>query len=112
MKITPSVPVFVVTFTAAFSTIYVLAVQYNWALFTYAPATGKFAPLLTPATGGPTMYWYGWMMTAALGAGVIAGLASLVPEGVAKRVWSGWSWVVPIGVLVAFAYLLRGYFMR
>jgi hypothetical protein len=112
MKIAPSAPVFVVTFTAAFSIIYVLAVEYNWALFTYAPATGKFGPLLTPATGGPTMYWYGWIMTAGLGAGVIAGVASLVPEAVAKRVWSGWSWVVPICVLVAFGYILRGYFMR
>jgi hypothetical protein len=52
------------------------------------------------------------MTTTAIGAAVIAGFASIVPEGVAKRVWSGWSWVVPIGVLVAFAYLLRGYFMR
>jgi hypothetical protein len=112
MKITPSFPVFVVTFTAAFSIIYVLAVDYNWALFTYAPATGKFGPFLTPATGGPTMYWYGWISTAAIGAGAIAAIASLVPEAAAKRVWSGWSWVVPIGVLIAFAYLLSGYFMR
>jgi hypothetical protein len=112
MKIVPSVRVFAVTFTAAFSIIYVLAVEYNWALFSYAPATRQFGPLVTPATAGPTMYWYGWMTTTAIGAAVIAGFASIVPEGVAKRVWSGWSWVVPIGVLVAFAYLLRGYFMR
>lgn len=112
MKIAPSFSVFTVTFAAAFSVLYVLAVEYNWALFTYAPATGQLAPLLTPATGGPTMYWYGWITTAAIGAGVVAALASLAPESVAKRVWPGLSWSVPVAVLLAFAYILSGYFQR
>jgi hypothetical protein len=113
MKIAPSFSAFTATFAAAFSVLYVLAVEYNWALFTYAPATGEFAPLRTPAAaGGPTLYWYGWMATAAIGAGVVAALASLLPESMAKRVWSGLSWAVPVAVLLAFAYLLRGYFQR
>jgi len=112
MKISPSYAVFAITFAAAFSVAYVFAVEYNWALFTYAPATGTFAPLVTPAAVGPAMYWYGWIATAAIAAAPIAALASLVPESVAKRIWPGWSWAIPIAVLFAFGYLLRGYFLR
>jgi len=112
MRIAPSYPVFTVIFAAAFSVVYVLAVQNNWALFSYAPATGTFAPLATPAAAGPTMYWYGWIATAAIAAGAVAGLASLLPERITKWVWPGWSWVVPIAVLIAFGYLLSDYFLR
>lgn len=112
MKIAPSAAVFTVTFAAVFAVLYVFAVEYNWSLFTYAPATGAFAPLQTSATAGPTMYWYGWIATAAIGAAAAAALASLAPAGLARRVSGAWSWTVPIAVLIAFGYLLRGYFLR
>jgi hypothetical protein len=105
-------PVFATVFAAAYSIIYVLAVNYNWALFTYAPATGKLGPLLTPATDGPTMYWYGWIATAAIGGGIVAALAALLPESAAKRVPPQLCWAVPIVMVLVIAYLLRGYFLR
>ena len=49
MRASPSYAVFTVTFAAVFSVVYVFAVEYNWALFSYAPATGTFAPLATSA---------------------------------------------------------------
>jgi hypothetical protein len=112
MRFAPSYAAFTVTFAAAFSIVYVLAVEYNWALFTYAPATGTWAPLTTAAAAGPSMYWYGWIATAAIAAGAVAALVSLMPESLARRVWPGWSWAVPIAVLLAFGYLLSGYFLR
>ena len=112
MRIAPSYPVFTVIFAAVFSVVYVFAVEYNWALFSYAPATGTFAPLATPAAAGPTMYWYGWIATAASAAGAVAAIASFLPETLAKRVWPGLSWAVPVAVLIAFGYLLSGYFLR
>jgi hypothetical protein len=105
-------PVFAITFAAAYSIIYVLAVEYNWALFTYAPATGNFGPLLTPATAGPTMYWYGWIATAAIGGAVVAAIAAVLPAGVARRIPPLVSWAVPIAMLLVIAFLLRGYFSR
>jgi hypothetical protein len=112
MRVAPSYAAFTVTFAVVFSVVYELAVENNWALFTYAPATGIFAPLLTPATAGPTMYWYGWIATAAIAAAVVAAVVSLIPESLAKWVWPGLSWAVPIVVLIAFGYLLSGYFLR
>jgi hypothetical protein len=106
----PRLSVFVVVFAAAFALIYVLAVDYNWALFTYGPATGEIGPLVRPASAGPTMYWYGWLLTAALGAAALAALASFVP--LSRRLWPCLSWAVPICVILAFGYILRGYFLR
>jgi hypothetical protein len=104
--------VFVTVFASVYAMLYVAAVYYNWALFTYAPATGKFGPLLTPATEGPTMYWYGWIATAAIGGAVVAGLAALLPANAAKRVPPQLSWGVPIVMVLVIAYLLSGYFTR
>lgn len=105
-------PVFSTTFAAAATIIYFLAVQQNWALFTYHPALGTFEALAAPAKAGPAMYWYGWMATAALGGGAIAALVSALPDAVTRRIWPGLAWAVPAGVIVAFAVLLRGYFLR
>jgi hypothetical protein len=105
-------PTFAIVFAAVYPIIYVLAVFYNWALFTYGPATGEFGNLVTPASAGPTMYWYGWMATAALSSAVVAVVAMVLPEAATKRIPAALSWVVPIVVIVVFGFLLRGYFLR
>jgi hypothetical protein len=107
-----SLPVFVTTFAVAYSVLYVIAVEYNWALFTYHPAAEEFHFLVKPAKDAPAMYWYGWMATAALAAFVIAAVTSWLPGGVARRLWSGWSWVIPLTIMGVFCYLLRGFFIR
>jgi hypothetical protein len=103
---------FAVVFAPAYALLYALAVFNNWALFTYAPATGEFGPLLAPASVGPTMYWYGWIATAALGGAALAGLCTLLPGPVAQRIPACIAWAVPIVVILVFGYLLRGYFLR
>jgi hypothetical protein len=103
---------FVVAFAPAYAVIYALAVFNNWALFIYAPATGEFGPLLTPATVGPSMYWYGWIATTVLGAGALAGLCAFLPESIRQRLPTCLAWGVPIAVILVFGYLLRGYFLR
>lgn len=103
---------FIVTFAVAYAIIYIFAVEQNWALFSYHPATGTFGAFTNRATAGPTMFWYGWMLTAALGATVVAAIVSFVPHGISKRIWPGLSWVVPVCVCVAFVYVLRGFFFR
>jgi hypothetical protein len=58
------------------------------------------------------MYWYGWMATSALGALALAAVVTLIPESWTKRVWSGWSWAVPVAAMLFVVYLLRRYFIR
>lgn len=107
-----SMPQFVITFAVAYAVLYVFSVQYNLALFTYHAATEEFYFLVKPASEGPAMYWYGWLATSALGAFAIAALISWLPSVSTNRLWSGWSWTVPLLVMVAFVYILRRYFIR
>ncbi len=106
-------PVLVIVFAAAYALIYAAAVEWNWALFTYHPALGTFGALTTRAAAGPSMYWYGWIATAALGGAALAGLAAFaLPESVARRLWRCLAWAVPAVAMLALAFLLRGYFLR
>ena len=101
-----------IVFTVVFSIAYVIAVWKNYALFTYHPVPSTITPGVVKPYDGPAMYWYGWMATAAVAALAACLIAYVVPERVSNRVSSGWSWIVPLGVLLFFAYLLRGYFLR
>jgi hypothetical protein len=105
-------PLFVITFAAAYTILYVAAIVYNLALFTYHPALEEFGLGVQPPREGPAMYWYGWLATAALGAFVIAAIAAALPESWLNRIWSGWSWLTPLAAMLVFCYLLRGYFLR
>lgn len=107
-----SLPMFVIVFAAAYAIFYVIAVEYNLALFTYHPVTEEFNFLVKPATDGPAMYWYGWMATSALGALAASLLVAWFPKVSANRLWPGCSWSVPLAVMFVFVYILRRYFTR
>lgn len=86
-------------FTLVSTVVYVLAYNFNWALFRYYPLLNTVSLDALPAkTSGPTMMYYGWMATA-----LIAGLAAaaIVPGKIAARLPSAVAWVVPL-LLVAF----------
>lgn len=100
-------------FSIAYAVIYLLAVENNWALFTYHPALEAFGALVQkPIDGGPAMYWYGWLATSALGAFAVAALACVIPAIFSARIWSSLAWAVPLAAMFAFVYILRGYFTK
>jgi hypothetical protein len=107
-------------FSIAFAVLYVLAMDNNWALFTYLARAREFHALVyTPPTprAGPAMYWYGWLATSALGAAAVSAVAYALPPYWAKRTWlaapwSHLSWGVPLAVMLVFVFLLRGWFIR
>jgi hypothetical protein len=103
---------FCVVFSAVYSQTYLLAVNTNFALFTYHPALEEFGPLVEPPRDGPAMYWYGWIATSAIVALAAAALTRFIPERLAGRLWSGRSWVVPMASMLVFVYMLSGFFMR
>jgi hypothetical protein len=162
-------------FSVAFAVLYLLATYFNLALVTYHPALKELQFLAQPPKAGPTMYWYGWIMTTAIGAFVVGAVAAFMPDrwdrwvqwaitfvfvyavlcvvvhyvalfiydqatvelevlkhpatsatgalviaviaGIffplrwTQRVWSGWTGVIPLSVMLVFVYLLRGWFM-
>jgi hypothetical protein len=110
---TARLPIFSIVFAIAYAVLYLLSVQYNWALFTYHPAIEEFGWLVQkPRDGGPAMYWYGWLATSAIGAFVIAAIASWLPSNSINRLWANLAWAVPLAAMFAFVYILRGYFTK
>ena len=107
-----SFSVFATVFAVVFAVVYVIAVEKNYALFTYHPALSEWGAGVQQPKDGPAMYWYGWLATSGIVALIAGGLAALLPAGLTRRLWPGWTWVVPVGVMVIFCYLLRNYFLR
>lgn len=105
-------PVFAIVFAVVFAVAYVIAVEGNYALFTYHPALGEFGAGVEKPKDGPAMYWYGWLATSGIAASIAGLLACLLPEPVARRLWSGWTWVTALSVMLAFCYLLKNFFLR
>lgn len=104
---------FVIVFAAGFAVLYLLAVENNWALFTYHPALEQFGLGVEARKDGPAMYWYGWLATAGFGAALCAGLAALLHRGdLTKRIGGYLSCGVPLLVMAAFVYVLRRFFLR
>jgi hypothetical protein len=106
MKLEKAFPVF----AAAFAVIYLLAVEQNWALFTYHPKLGEWGWLAQPARTGPPMYWYGWLVTSTLGATSVSVLTWPLVRRWPIQFWLGWA--VPLAVIFIFVYFFRDFFLR
>jgi len=74
------IPVFAITFTAAFAAIYVICAELNLPVLTYHPAIGEVDFLWKPERRGPAMYWYGWMLTSLAASLLVAWSATMLPE--------------------------------
>jgi len=105
-------PVFAIVFGIVFAVVYVIAVEMNYALFTYHPAINAFGAGVQEGKDGPAMYWYGWLATSGIAAAIAGALASFLPESLTRRLWPGLTWVVGAVVMAAFVWILRNYFLR
>ena len=110
---------FAFAYGTAFAVLYVVALKLDLALFTVYPAQsvvlfGTHHPrdVVAPSMAflAPTMYWYGWTATAALGALVFGVVAAFLPGRWTQRFWSGWIWVVPVAAMSACVYLTLPWF--
>jgi hypothetical protein len=70
---------FAITFGIAFPLLYTVCERLNWPLFTYHPVLNVVDFGRQPAGVGPPMFWYGWIVLAALSALVVACVATIVP---------------------------------
>ena len=71
---------FAIAFGIAFTLLYTVLERLNWPLFTYQPAVGKLYFWLHRPLGGegPPMYWYGWIVNAAIAAFVVGWIATII----------------------------------
>jgi hypothetical protein len=78
---------FAITFSTAFTLLYTVYERLNWPLFTVLPVGNKwYFGIYRPLRGeGPPMYWYGWIVLAAMSALVVAFIAIHVSERLLRR---------------------------
>jgi amino acid permease len=110
---------FAFAFGAAFAVFYVVAIKLDLALFTVYPSLGVVIlgthharDTVDPALAflAPTMYWYGWVATAALRAVAVGAIAALLPGQWTRRFWLGWICVIPVLAMLACVYLTLPWF--
>jgi len=76
---------FAITFGIAFALLYTVYERLNWPLFTYHPVLGILDFGRQPAGVGPPMFWYGWIVLAAISAFVVAGVATIIPARLLRQ---------------------------
>ena len=99
-------------FGIAFAVIYAPTMDNNWTAATYHPIQGIWQLGFAKPLGGgsPAMYWYGFVITAALGAAAVTGIAALVPDKLLDRVpWRPLAWLAPIFSIIYIGYVLLPY---
>lgn len=100
-------------FSATWGFFYCLAFHYSSAAFTYYPLIGEFRWGNIPATEdtGPAMFWYGWILTATIGAAIVGILSLAVPNSVRAKIWPGFTWVLAVAAFIWVTYLGREWFL-
>ncbi len=97
------------TFSLVFPVVYTLAYYNEWAVFRFYPQVVQFHLAAQSYDFGPGMIYYGWVVLAFLAA---LAAAMLVPTRWISRLWSGWSWIIPLAAtLFMFLYETR-WFLR
>jgi hypothetical protein len=105
---------FVIVFAIATPILYVASELGNLPLFTYHPGTNRvdLGWAAARANEGPAMYWYGWIATTLIGAGVLGLLATLVPRRVSDKIPLFLTWLLPLLALPILVYTLMPFWTR
>jgi hypothetical protein len=86
-------------FSVVASVLYTLSYYFDWSLFQYYVAEGRFHFSLPSQSAGPPILWYGWLATASLG-GIAAAIA--VPRRLMTRLLlPDLAWLIPVATLIA-----------
>ena len=97
-------------FAAAFAIAYTVAFEGHYELFSYHPKLGAFGWGQEAMRDGPVMHWYGAIATGFVAA--LAASAAALPFVKTRSLplWLGWA--VPLGCIIVWGWLLRGFFLR
>lgn len=89
---------FATTFSISGPVVYCLIQYFNFPLFTYWPAVGRFAWGYGAQSSayGPNMLWYGWTITTLLIASALGVAAMFTPEHIIKKIPLWLVWLFPI----------------
>jgi hypothetical protein len=102
---------FAVTFAIVGPVLYLICLFWNLPLFTYHPATNRFAWGFEAAISGegPNMTWYGWTATTLLVGSILSVIATLLPERVTRKIPLMLVWLFPLLAIPFIAYSLMSF---
>jgi hypothetical protein len=105
---------FALVFAITAPVLYVLCDLFGLPLFTYHPATNRVDLGWAPGRSGegPAMYWYGWTATMLIGCTILGWLATLLPEGIVKRIPLFLVWLLPILAMAPLAWSLMPFWTK
>ena len=104
---------FAIVFAVAYPIVYVTATEWNLAAFTYHSAIGQFTLGPSKPIAGPAMYWYGWITTTTVAAGIVAAVAAYLPGSLMQRLPPATAGVIPILAMATMvALMIKMYFTR
>jgi hypothetical protein len=85
-------------FSLAACLAYTAAYYFDWSLFQYYLAEGRFHMAAQPAAAGPPILWYGWLSTAILAG---AAIALVLTRRLIARLPPDLVWLIPSAALLA-----------
>ena len=104
---------FAVAFAIVYPIVYIVATEWNLAAFTYHSAIGQLSLGPSKPIAGPAMYWYGWITTSAVAAGIIAAITAYAPDTVTQKLPAATAWVIPVLAMATMVGLMiKMYFFR
>ncbi len=113
MTATRSFGTFAIVFAIVYPIVYITATEINLAAFTYHSALGQWSLGPSKPINGPAMYWFGWMFTSAVVAGIVAGIAAYLPASLTQKLPAATVWLVPgAAMVVAVGLMINLYFFR
>lgn len=101
-------------FTLAFAAVYFFGIYTETGPIHYYPAVNEFHLSPQPASKGPVMMWYGWIVNGCVAGVLASGAALAFPKAWFDGPRTALVWLaagVPAAMLIALVILLRQYFL-
>ena len=99
-------------FGAIYAVVYAVVLYQDLPLVSYHPRLGLWEWGHAPSINGPVMYWYGLALMALVVSLPLTAILYFVPNSVVRRVWPGFAWLLPIGAMISFIWLLYPYYTK
>jgi hypothetical protein len=105
---------FALVFSITFTVTYLLCLFMGWPLFSYHPATNRFAWGYEGVRRGegPVMYWYGWTVMCIIVSSITGFLATFLPDTVARRIPVALAWILPVLAFPLLVYSLMPFWTK
>jgi hypothetical protein len=95
-------------FGAIFSVSYATLAIVDWTPFLYYPLINQFSRVPLPTKSGPSMHWYGWIVTAVVIAFVIC---ALVPRRWTRAIERPLAWIPTAAAILAILIFEKKWFV-